>query len=94
MELKEKKEKLITLLEDSNLPELSQKTIIDNIDRLEEQYLDGIIKALEREQKQFEKLEKALRKFEKKKKEEWQKLEKKQKNLAKKFVEKTLKEIV
>jgi glutamyl-tRNA reductase len=94
MGVEEKKKKLIALLKDSTLPELSQKTIIENLDKLQEKYLEQIIKGLEKEQEQFKKLEKALKKFEKRKKEEWRKLEKKQRNLAKKFVQETVKGIV
>lgn len=94
MASKLKQKKVTKLLEDSTLPDVYKKVILENLDKLREQQMDKAIKALEKEEVKLSKTEQALKRFEIVRKRAWKKLKKEQQKVADEFVAETVKVMV
>lgn len=92
--IKYKAAKCGELLAKSVLPEEFKKAIVDNIAKASEKDLDNLLESLEKEQLEFERLEKGFNEIEKEENEDWNKLQKRQEDLAQKMADDFLAEVI
>ena len=93
MSSKAKQNKLKKLLRGSGLPNVYKQMILGNIAKLSDKQIEKAVKALEKERKEVNKAEQAIKSFEAARQKGWVDLAKKQQKIADKFVADTIKSL-